>query len=56
MGEASDFFAERFAPKFFVLGVLNEVLVFEEVACFGFNHGVGKLTKELERVFSTGGV
>ena len=45
-------FAKQLAPNFLVLGVLVEVLIFDEVDSFVIKNCIVKVTKELEGVLA----
>jgi hypothetical protein len=47
-----NFFAKQLAPNFLVLGVLEEVSIFQKVAGFVIKNCIGKVTKELEGILS----
>jgi hypothetical protein len=49
---APNFFAKQLAPNFLVLGVLEEVSIFQEVDGFVIKNCIGKVTKELERILA----
>ncbi len=47
-----NFFAKQLAPNFLVLGVLEEVLILQEVNSFIIKNCIGKVTKELEGILA----
>ncbi len=45
-----NFFAKRLAPNFLVLGVLEEVSIFQEVTSFVIKNCIGKVAKEINKL------